>query len=139
MQIKRLENQEKKFGYNYSIKLLAIAEDKSSICSFISPEFCFPFSFIIQNSYFLQIVSNSANYKILMLTNIIYQRGLFLESLNKKSKSMTKSLIYQYNTLTTDTVCSRVTVFTRTHVWTNTCSLVPTAAIIAAYSCNNNV
>lgn len=34
-------NQEKKFGYNYSIKLLAIAADKSSICSFISPEFCY--------------------------------------------------------------------------------------------------
>lgn len=41
VQIKRLENQEKKFGYNFSIKLLAIAEDKSSICSFISPEFCY--------------------------------------------------------------------------------------------------
>lgn len=41
VQIKRLENQEKKFGYNYSIKLLAIAEDKSFICSFISPEFCY--------------------------------------------------------------------------------------------------
>lgn len=41
VQIKRLENQEKKFGYNYSIKLLAIAADKSSICSFIFPEFCY--------------------------------------------------------------------------------------------------
>lgn len=40
VQIKRIENQEKKLGYNYSIKLLAIAQDKSSICSFIFPEFC---------------------------------------------------------------------------------------------------
>lgn len=52
---------------------------------------------------------------------------------------MTKSSIHQYNTLTTGTICSRETVFTRTHVWANTGSLVPTAAIIAACSYSNYV